>query len=325
VCGSTCTATQSDPNHCGTCENSCNGGGCNAGVCSPAPTAWLTNTYAALLAADDTALYYSGGPLLPQAIYKARFADGSTAQVLPAIPGDVARALQVNATEIAFTVSDTFGTEQLTLYTVPKTANSAWTQVASAQVTISPIAVDDSHAYFNAGSVGLVPDAGANNIFGSQGESPWAAVGVDATYVYWVDNFGTGSLWREAKSAPFDAPGTLIDTNVLPSTPWGPYNSTMAVTATDAFVASATAVYRVPLDGSGKKVIFSLGTQMNGLGQPVATGTDVYAVDATNGAMWRIPLSGAAPIEVGRASTGPVVTPKGIVWGDGETIRVYTP
>jgi len=225
-------------------------------------------------------------------------------------------AIAVNSTTI---VLSTGGGGQYQLYSTPKSGNGDWTLLARSSAS-APLAIDETTAYFAGAAIPLAgPTADVDG--GGPNRTSWAAVGLDATSVYWIDA-ASGTLERRKKSDQNGAPEVLASGLLAVSLgSWG--NPTLTVTATDVFAADATHVYRVPLDGSGAKVLRT-GTQLAMDGQPVLIGDVVVAVDM--GVFYRIPLAGGPATQIAAGSVESfVATSRGVAWSDFSRINLVQP
>jgi hypothetical protein len=79
MCAGACVNPNTNPNHCRSCNHSCQGGACVAGSCAPVMVASAQDN-PSYLTADDTHLYWRRGPTTAGAIARAP-KDGSAAAV----------------------------------------------------------------------------------------------------------------------------------------------------------------------------------------------------------------------------------------------------
>ena len=311
----------SDPENCGTCGKSCQGGACNNGVCSPAPELVIDDK-AALLAVDDTDVFYtSSESVLTKWVKRVAPTGGPATQI--AKMTDNFEGLAIDASKVYFTVS-VFATDPDPIFSVPRSGGTP-TQIGSQSATYAPLLqVDAGQLYYRSG-----PSSAGNAVFRiplTGGSATKIVDGVDyfalsASHVVYpnVVSSGLSDLYAVPKSG--GAP-SLVATKVADCTE-------MAADGSDVYFIGpdARSLSRVPVGGGTPQVLLaSTSHPFAGCLNEIRIGVDAIYVTAgaqTSSVLLEIPKAGGpySLIASIQKLTDMALSSTHIYWADDGAIR----
>jgi hypothetical protein len=313
---------QSDPNHCGACGRSCQGGACNKGVCSPAPEL-LIDDNAGLLAVDDSDVFYTRAlTTINKQIKRVAPTGGAATQVVDVSDGSSFDGLALDAANLYF--SGRFsGSSAHPIYSVPR-GGGVPAQIGSQSATFSALLrVDAGDLYYRSG-----PSTSGNSVY--RIPLPTGS----ATKI--VDDVGYYALSASHVVFPSVVSSGLADLYAVPKS--GGAASLVAAQASycTEVAADGTAIYfigpdsrslsRVPVGGGPPQVLLpSSSHPYSGCLSKIQVSDDaVYLMAAGQyGALLKIPKAGGAYSAIAsvRSPTDVALSSTHIYWTASGAIR----
>ncbi len=274
-----CTADPGgDPENCGRCGHSCQGGACSRGVCQPvllttgpAPTRGL--------AVDAVNVYWATTTSV-MSVLKG----GGTAVSLVAHAGSNPWGVAVDATNLYWVNNTTDGSGGVFKYVL---AGGAITTLAPGLDAANYIALDSSNVYVSVNGtseIESVPIAGGHVSVLYTGQTGSNFIAVDGTNIYWTTV--TGEAWQCAKSS-------CSTTGVETAAVSGGYTGGVAVLNGAVYTAffGAGTLEKWSIGGGDTVTLAS----MPNLIDVVADGTGAYWMTSEpNGGIFRVGLDGGA-------------------------------
>jgi hypothetical protein len=335
ACGSTCSDLTTDPNNCGRCGHSCQGGTCSGTppMCQPVLLA-TTPVYIQGLAVSTTTVYWSStasGAMQPAGTIQSVPITGGTVSTFATgldHPGGVA----VDNTQVYWTVDS--GNTVLRR----SVGGGGITTVASGQNIPWTIALDSQNVYW---ATYLAPDGGMGaNVMSAPinggapvtiatGQVAPASIGLTSTDVYWT-NYGGSMVMR----APIGGGGvvtTLVDGGLPDGASNGAGGLAMGPAAVYWTAAGPTnaegMVMSLPLTG-GTPAILASG--QNGVALMTSDATNLYWTN-TSGSVVTLPFGGGVPTTLATGQAGPgniAVDSTTVYWANangGQIMKVAKP
>jgi hypothetical protein len=296
-CGNgVCTDTSKDPDNCGACGRSCNGGLCQNGMCGVAELVMGESDLKGI-AVDKDAIFY----LRKDGVVRLEKPQGSSQKLLAQNYGTTALTVGLDATSVYWIESA--GTMSI-IHSVDKLNGGTPTILAKGQAIPLGIAVSSTDVYWTNAAAVVTAAKTAMSSAGTTFASSQGPVGIaiDANNVYWTD-ITAASVFKKPLVG-----GSTQTVAMTQGSPWG-----IAVSKDVVVWAAKTAaaVRMAPIAGGG---VIDLATGVS-MPEHVAVVGDV-AYFTSSDAIWRADLIGqsSTAIVTSQSPTGVAADSSGVYW-----------